>query len=253
MGHGAGSNRWWIGGLGALAVLMCAMAPAPAEREGSGRLRCGPADCRSCHHIEPDLSHPIDVVPSMWTPPHLVLENGTMTCVTCHGHRSGDAAGGPVTDPARDPGLCAACHDPVRGDARQIHAASLGRAHLLAPGTSGAQRLRGPSWPGEFDAESQACLECHDGTLARIPGIRTGPRGPASAARLLGGRHPIGVEQRPRGAGDNLVPAHTLDPRIRLFDGRVGCGSCHNPYSGHEAMLVMSNQASALCLTCHDF
>ncbi len=255
MRQGAGGNRWWIAGLTAAVVLMCATAPAPAGRQDLRRQLCGPGSCQSCHHIEPAFSRPVGVVPSMQTPPHLVLVNGTMTCTTCHGlhrRRGRDAGPADAPDPALDPGLCLECHTPVRGGMDELHAATLGRAHLLGPGASRASS-RGTSWPASPDPESRSCLECHDGALARIPGIRTGPAGPVSAARFLVGRHPIGVEQRPRGAGDHLVPAHILDPRIRLFDGRVGCGSCHNPYGDNEALLVMSNEASALCLSCHNF
>jgi predicted CXXCH cytochrome family protein len=42
-----------------------------------------------------------------------------------------------------------------------------------------------------------------------------------------------------------------MDPRIWLFEGRVGCGSCHSPFAGGEALLVMSNVGSRLCLSCH--
>ncbi|MHC4317018.1 MAG: cytochrome c3 family protein [Planctomycetota bacterium] len=49
-----------------------------------------------------------------------------------------------------------------------------------------------------------------------------------------------------------LKPAASLDRRIRLFDNRVGCGSCHSPFADDEALLVMSNLRSRLCLSCHE-
>jgi len=49
-----------------------------------------------------------------------------------------------------------------------------------------------------------------------------------------------------------LKPAEMLDERIRLFDSRVGCGTCHSLYSKRAALLVMSNSRSNLCLSCHD-
>lgn len=40
---------------------------------------------------------------------------------------------------------------------------------------------------------------------------------------------------------------------IRLFEGRLECSSCHNPHdNSNTKFLVMSNDSSALCLTCHD-
>jgi predicted CXXCH cytochrome family protein len=41
-------------------------------------------------------------------------------------------------------------------------------------------------------------------------------------------------------------------PQIRLFDGRLGCGSCHSLYSQQQKKLVMSNQNGKLCIKCHN-
>ena len=59
----------------------------------------------------------------------------------------------------------------------------------------------------------------------------------------------------------------SLDPSIRLIDGRIGCGTCHVPYAeaNHQTLsdersafpsvpdplLVMDNRRSELCLECH--
>jgi predicted CXXCH cytochrome family protein len=50
-----------------------------------------------------------------------------------------------------------------------------------------------------------------------------------------------------------LVPQSALDPRIRLFDNKVTCGSCHSSYSDQDHELVMSNLGSKLCLGCHQY
>lgn len=230
-----GLAAWWGGGCGLPAVaLMAAMGPPPGD--ACPPRRPGDMACRDCHPTSPTFSHPVDVYPTMAVPAGLPLAGGRVTCITCH-------------LPDR-PAACGDCHDPRRGGRADIHGAALGRAHLLWPDGRGAPAGRTPAG---LDAETETCLSCHDGALAPAPGIRVGSGGPPSAARILGGRHPIGVRQGPRGAGDNLVAPALLDPRIRLFDGRVGCGSCHNPYASDRAQLVMSNQRSALCLGCHDF
>jgi predicted CXXCH cytochrome family protein len=36
-----------------------------------------------------------------------------------------------------------------------------------------------------------------------------------------------------------------------LFDGNLGCGSCHSAYSKEPHLLVMNNRGSKLCLSCH--
>ena len=43
-----------------------------------------------------------------------------------------------------------------------------------------------------------------------------------------------------------------LDKRIRLFNGKVGCGSCHNPYSKNAKFLVIETEGGRLCLSCHE-
>jgi predicted CXXCH cytochrome family protein len=65
--------------------------------------------------------------------------------------------------------------------------------------------------------------------------------------------HPIGVRytQRRAAGAASLVPASALDSRIQLFDNQVGCNSCHSPFSTEKGLLVMSNERSGLCLSCH--
>jgi predicted CXXCH cytochrome family protein len=94
-------------------------------------------------------------------------------------------------------------------------------------------------------------MTCHDGAIA-------GDAGGHQTRRLAfdgSTEHPVGVELRDRNVGqpdEILFVGHSaLDPRIRLFDGKVGCGSCHNQYSSRESLLVMSNHQSRLCLACH--
>jgi predicted CXXCH cytochrome family protein len=68
--------------------------------------------------------------------------------------------------------------------------------------------------------------------------------------------HPVGVSMenlqsaRPNPEPMMHAPA-IIDSRIKLFDNRVGCTSCHSPFSGEAKLLVMSNRNSNLCLSCH--
>ncbi len=164
---------------------------------------------------------------------------------------------------AKDPMLrpaasCDACHGefgPVARSsgtgrsARVSHAQSLNRAHLAMPTNSNAMAGGGAS---SLDQETRSCVSCHDGTIA---GDAAGVRTPA-----IGGHeadHPVGVLYRDRAlAGGKpldmpLSPAFRLGDKVRLFDNRVGCGSCHSLYSSEKHLLVMSNYGSKLCLTCH--
>jgi predicted CXXCH cytochrome family protein len=188
--------------------------------------------CTACHAAEPGLGHPVNVAPSMVVPAGLPLATGRVTCLTCHDPAALDRGGAALRSPPAAAGLCAACHDPLGTGRDQMHATS-GRAH--------------------DGSDSAACLACHDGSVAADVGYRLGPpAGPPSWDRLAT-RHPIGVPQRPRYPGDTLRSPASLDRRIRLFDGKVECGSCHSVYAGTPGLLVMPNDGSRLCLACHAF
>ncbi|MFQ5586436.1 MAG: hypothetical protein ACE5GF_06415 [Thermodesulfobacteriota bacterium] len=93
-----------------------------------------------------------------------------------------------------------------------------------------------------LDPESTRCLSCHNKTV------------PFDTAN----HHPVGIV---------YSEAAPLDPAIRLFNGRIGCATCHVPYSEayHQALtdersafpsipdpfLVIDNRRSELCLACH--
>ncbi len=213
--------------------------------------------CSACHHLDRLFSHPVGIIPSMSIPAGLPLDDGRLTCSTCHEVRDCLApADGPAGRMPRlrneltAAELCVACHNPSDTGRSHLHGAALQRAHLERPhgGRSGGDA----GWPAEtsdFDVSSAACLSCHDGSVASDV---THEIGALRGIRGLGNSHPIGVEYRPRGLGA-LRPAEQLDRRIRLFDNRVGCGSCHSPYSPEDSLLVMSNERSRLCLSCHDF
>jgi predicted CXXCH cytochrome family protein len=213
--------------------------------------------CGSCHTIDPVFSHPTGFAPDRPLPAAFPLENGRMTCLTCH-----DGAGAPSHAAARRSGepllrsslegraFCAECHTEAGFSAQSPHAAAVSRAHLLWPDAS-REAAAGNGMPG-LDRESTTCLECHDGMVASGIGGHAGGR---AFADDFPREHPIGVVYRSVGDGrgmNRMVNPHALDRRVRLFDGNIGCGSCHSVYSPLRDDLVMSNRGSALCLSCHD-
>jgi predicted CXXCH cytochrome family protein len=234
-------------------MVVVVSAGAPPGDEVTPCRSASSSGCANCHHFDRGLTHPVDVTPSMRVPDWLPLTAGRMTCITCHdletplGTTAPARLRGDTTSGAAARMLCLACHDPQRGRPSDLHALAT-PAHL----GSSHDELRAFGAGRPPDTESESCLACHDGALAPDVPVRTS-RGAPSFARLMGGQHPIGVEQRPRSTGDTLRRPEEIDPAIRLFDGRVGCGSCHSPYAEHEDLLVMSNHRSRLCLQCHDF
>jgi predicted CXXCH cytochrome family protein len=203
-----------------------------------------------CHHFESGLSHPVDVVPKKPVPNQLPLDGGKVTCLTCH---DGSAAIGHEDRPIRGKSflrsadtlgtLCDACHADSKANG---HARGFRWAHPSAP--KNARR----ALPNNLDDESSACMSCHDGTVAEDPesGGRKGHgvTGPSD--------HPVGTPFAVRHVpGDDkpaLVPVARLDKMLRLYNGNVGCGTCHSVYSSErENLLVVNNRASRLCLSCH--
>lgn len=146
--------------------------------------------------------------------------------------------------------LCLTCHTP--------EGMTDGAARPPADRLSRAAAVLAQDADRELDRHSLVCLGCHDGviasdvfTTAHAASLAPFGFGEELSAALAG--HPIGgryPSDHPRYRDANVV---TRDGRIRLPEGRVQCVSCHDPHhaGGHPAMLVKSNERSALCLSCH--
>jgi predicted CXXCH cytochrome family protein len=65
--------------------------------------------------------------------------------------------------------------------------------------------------------------------------------------------HPVGVEYPQFGKGYRPMTSVLSSGVVTLPNGKVECTSCHDPHNEAEVdkMLVMSDDRSALCLTCH--
>jgi hypothetical protein len=95
-----------------------------------------------------------------------------------------------------------------------------------------------------FPAESAFCLSCHEKD-GDGKGTGHGKSGPAS--------HPVGTPYPPPGL-PGYRPAGSLDGRVRLDGGKVGCRTCHGgpgPARLHLSITSITAPASALCTACH--
>lgn len=204
-------------------------------------------DCRSCHNFDAGMSHPVDIRPSMAIPGEFPLHDGNLTCITCHDASARHASHGePVGVRTEESGaaLCSQCHAGASPFAKSAHALATNRAHFAS-----SSRAEHEGAPGGLDRESQNCMSCHDGAAGADAGthqFRVGQSGPE-------GDHPIGVPMRvtERTRHGDFWLARRVDSRIRLFDGLIGCGTCHSVYAPGQAQLVISNHGSKLCLSCH--
>ncbi|MCK6477495.1 MAG: hypothetical protein L6Q35_11760 [Phycisphaerales bacterium] len=221
------------------------LGPATSLASGGTALT---ASCTDCHAMDPGLSHPVGVVPSMQIPEPFVLDHGKMTCTTCHEPREHAAGGmGAMLRPGlSELGLCSQCH--TTATRASPHVGDWGRAHLVGAevGVSSAlaHATRG--------TETRECMSCHDGSVATDAGNHR-----IAGRSELGSEddHPVeiayGAGLLKRGSESMLKPAARLDHRIRLFGSYMGCGSCHSTYSRHKDLLVIPNTGSQLCLNCH--
>lgn len=207
------------------------------------------AMCLRCHPSIEELSHPVEVKPSMKVPKEFPLDwKGHLTCVSCHpAHQKGFF---PFRLRVPDFGemLCSMCHSRLGSD---MHKMAMGTAHVTA---TTATRFAPWELGRSLDELSLKCLACHDAVFGEQSLVEDRTQTNIfHRGASIGVSHPIGVsyfetKRRYKGA---YRAASELPPQIKLFGGLVGCGSCHNPFSKRHFDLVMSNEGSALCLACH--
>ncbi len=121
---------------------------------------------------------------------------------------------------------------------------------------------------GQPTGASKLCLSCHDGTIAlgsvltraqEIPfagGIRFLPDGPTKLGTDISDDHPVSFvfdNNVATSKGEMVLPS-TLTGPVKLDGaGELQCTACHDPHSNDNGkFLVVVNQSSALCTTCHD-
>jgi len=119
---------------------------------------------------------------------------------------------------------------------------------------------------GQPSGRSKLCLSCHDGSVAVDSyGGATGTNfvtGDALVGTNLSNDHPVsftydaalatadGGLKNPATTNSGLGSTIAAD---MLFGGQLECSSCHDVHNGPNInyLLLKSNAASALCLTCH--
>ncbi|MFC2163969.1 cytochrome c3 family protein [Acidobacteriota bacterium] len=167
--------------------------------------------------------------------------------------------------------ICIACHTPHNADTSVIDAPLwnhdlTSQTFTLYTSPTLDATLTSPALGGV----SKLCLSCHDGTVALDAyGDNTGTTFMAAGATLIGtdlsGTHPISFVYDAALAtadGELFDPVTTASGIVgssgdidddMLFATKMECASCHDVHNrGIPKLLVKSNAASGLCLTCHD-
>ncbi len=215
--------------------------------------------CKTCHRniLKEAYMHPVDTRPKhVKIPIDFPLSNsGNITCATCH-----DIHSSPITNLGRkshylrrqEEGktFCDICHLNSPAMANN-HVPVFNSAHFTSKFISN-------DFDNKIDAMSKNCISCHDGSVGKAVVLKS--RSSQNQGGFLkfdkGSMHPIGMsyeKSRRRTHKSALKPIELVDQRIRFFgkDKKVGCGSCHDPYSAAKYKLVINNTRSKLCLSCH--
>lgn len=172
--------------------------------------------------------------------------------------------------------ICVFCHTPHNADPapqlwnHQTSGATVYTAYGSSSFDSGAAGGTYNTFPGTTAGQptgsSRLCLSCHDGTIALGATVNdgtlsvSGPGGdfvPATASlgTDLSNDHPVSFTRNP-------IDLQVVDPPpgdpVHLEPGTryVQCVSCHDAHEQNrdplnDKFLVRSNEASALCTTCH--
>ena len=193
--------------------------------------------CTACHAGAAEASHPVGFVPSRPLPDAFPLDaEGVMTCSTCHDPNAGTPG---LLRAAADGGhICLSCHetaffadlpDPVR-------------VFMFA----GHLDTRGGSIAG-IDAFSLRCMVCH--TDRGPTTVRTASTSNTLQYDAGSNNHSIGAKYTEATRYGGYESMATLPDEILLPEGRVGCVSCHVPYSREHGR--PPHTRNGLCLTCH--
>jgi predicted CXXCH cytochrome family protein len=210
----------------------------------AGRLKpMSNSRCVGCHaDLQQSQPHPVDISPNILLPDDMPLVNGKLGCTTCHffhpfSDKYQNRSGNLLRRPGKGVLFCAACH--------RVN----GKEHVVFENIH-RDSYRLSSRNSSLDAYTLQCVECHDRYLDRSFGSGSAGRRSRFSRRS---NHPVGVSLAQISAKNPLKFNHpyALPQSIRLFNGKIGCGTCHNAFSKEKSMLVMNNWRSRLCLECH--
>jgi len=214
--------------------------------------------CMTCHTTLYDKGymHPVDISPKRVRVPldFPLSPTGTLTCATCHDiHSDPETPFGQKSYFLRryEKGktFCDICHQNT-DKLTTGHEAVFREAHF-----DSKYIVNDPT--NEIDSMSRNCLSCHDGSVGSSVVLNAGKW--RHSMNFLehddGGMHSIGMKYRDVALKNKkamLRPLDSIDKRIRFFDdGKVGCGSCHDPYSTIPKKLIIEDTQSRLCFACH--
>lgn len=108
-----------------------------------------------------------------------------------------------------------------------------------------AEQIAHNGWMVNDSGDPSECIVCHDGSTASIAHYCTVDCSVVTP-------HSIMKDYPPALKEGSYAPVTSLEEKgIRLFNGKLGCVSCHDLKKKKGAHLIMDNAGSALCFSCH--
>jgi len=170
--------------------------------------------------------------------------------------------------------ICVVCHTPHNANTSVVNAPLWNHAlSATATYTMYSSATMNAVTTGQPDGSSKLCLSCHDGTVAleNFGGVTTGTHLMTGNAAVGSGAnlsidHPISITYdaalatadgglfNPTTKLSGIGGASATISSSMLIGGKMQCSSCHDVHnsSNINGLLLKSNAASALCLTCHN-
>ena len=162
-----------------------------------------------------------------------------------------------------DGNICNVCHTQHKADSSVPNAPLWNHTVTTATFTPYSSATLNAS-VGQPTGISKLCLSCHDGTVALDSfGGRVGTTPGGGIGNNLKHHHPVSfVFDSELAVADGAL----FDPSTQftalggtvahdlLVKGRLECSSCHDVHNkyNNKKLLKITEQHSALCLTCHD-
>lgn len=235
----------------------CVACHDPSVGASPGAVRPVLATCYSCH---PDADmHPVGMVPrdinvaAGWP-----LENGKVTCATCHAEPSCDPAREKVPpyfrdgNPAQTRDLCYRCHVRVQVERSNPHVGG------SATGSCSACHMTPPA-VGASPAASQlrtqpaaACATCHTGPIHAGVAEHVGKKPPAPLAADVAASLPLA----PDGTiacftcHDVHAPGAETGPTPGIAS-RIAAAHAGGAPAGGTSLLALPLRDDRLCKACH--
>jgi len=218
----------------------CHLAKSKIDQTNAGILLASEEElCKSCHLNALTASHPSGFMPKNVPPPAFPLDwKGDLTCSTCHGVHNKEP--GLLRVKLYGKALCLSCHEE-----KFFSNMKDGGSSVMSFGHLDARE----SLAGEIDSCSIQCMSCHDSLSGNLNVRLSGAVLRHSGKQVS---HPIGRRYASSVSYGGYRPATLLPPEIVLPDGKISCISCHQGYSDKHGKLVIENDGSQLCFSCHE-